>query len=401
MSFIDYTTFKYILVDFDSTLWLWNNTAGGRKPMARETMDNLQLFNMLHDSDTVYDTKYNPVRKNLPLVEYLKEQKDLQLFNMLRDSDTVYDTIYDPAQINLLLVEYLKDQKEKGARIILTSWVEFSFNAKAKFKFINSHTNNLLDEYVGTMDKESKITLAEALHSFNDKVEKEDILIIDDAHEVIRAAKEAGYPCQEPQFIMNEMYRKMYKGNTDRGNTGELIPFVNKGIVYGNPGSGKTSQLQRILQGKTGKGLYICKECEIDAPNATLDVITSDDSGKLDGILKSRITYDFVVVDVSNTDPSFCQKATRAFTKAAQDGKGGVIAVNCTGEDYLEALSRDYNSEFLAETQGKPEYNGERQALLDETKRRLRKIFTDTFTAALGMNSLIVNRRTSVEEDYE
>lgn len=170
MQFTD-LSFKYILVDFDSTLWLWNNTAAACHGLCRENMDILQLTDMLHDPDTVYDTVYNP------------------------------------SQINTLLIEYLKEQKEKGARIILVSWVEFSFNARAKFNFINEHTDNLLDEYVGTMGKESKITLADTLYSFSE-ADKQDILIIDDAHEVIKAAKEAGYSCQEPQFIMNEMYRK-------------------------------------------------------------------------------------------------------------------------------------------------------------------------------------------------
>ena len=210
------------------------------------------------------------------------------------------------------------------------------------------------------------------------------------------------HPSSLPYILLSRrIYRRYTRENISKEMlTVDTMPFMNKGIVYGSFASGKTSQLQNILLGKTGKGLYICKECELIAPDASMDVITSDDSGKLDGILKSRITYDFVVVDVSNTDPSFCQKATRLFVNAVQNGKGGVIAVNCTGKDYLEALSWDYNREYLAKTQGKPQFNGERQVLLDDTKRKLRKIFTETFTAALDMKNLKVERRTSVTEDY-
>ena len=179
-------------------------------------------------------------------------------------------------------------------------------------------------------------------------------------------------------------------------------PFAESVIIYGLPGSGKTTQLKKYLANKTGRGLYISQTSELDASvDYSLDVINSANAGELDRISKSFDKYDFVVVDAYGPDDAFLQKATRLFVSAIHDGKGGAIVINCHGRVYLEVLAIDYHLLWLKRI---PKYDSEffleRQIVLDHAESSLLKLFTEVNTSALSVIDHRIMEHTSVSEDY-
>ena len=149
--------YRHIFVDFDSTLYLWDN---------------------------------GPERKSIESTVWNARQ-------LSRQGDA-----YDPSNINHLLVAYLE---QSGAEAHLLTWVDFSFEAESKFNFINRHYPGLLADYIGTKSNEDKVRLLEAYeHAGNPK---EAMLVIDDNFNVVRSCRERGFDVQEPQFVMGQMYR--------------------------------------------------------------------------------------------------------------------------------------------------------------------------------------------------
>lgn len=156
MDFLD-RKYRHIFVDFDSTLYLWDNSPG-RKPV-----DDIEwAARRLSNSEQNYDEKC----------------------------------------LNVLLIEYLKQTQ---AQIHLTSWVDFSFEAKAKFDFIEEIYPNLLTDYIGTASTDAKIKLLRVYERLGNP--KESMLLIDDNCNVVRPCRAAGYDVQEPQFIMGEILK--------------------------------------------------------------------------------------------------------------------------------------------------------------------------------------------------
>lgn len=148
--------YRHIFVDFDSTLYLWDNC---------------------------------PEQKSIESVAW----------NAMQLSRTGY--VYDSAYINDLLVDYLK---RSGAEIHLTTWCDFSFEAEAKFNFIEKHHPGLLTDYIATSSAENKIRLLEAYeHAGNPKAT---MLMIDDNFNVVHGCRHAGFDVQEPQFVMGMIY---------------------------------------------------------------------------------------------------------------------------------------------------------------------------------------------------
>lgn len=149
--------YRHIFVDFDSTLYLWDNCFD-RRSVEPVTFGAMQLSRTGH----VYDEKY----------------------------------------INHLLVDYLK---QSCAEIHLTTWVGFSFEAESKFNFINKHYPNLLTDYIGVATLEHKIRLLEVYEKAGNS--KDTMLMIDDNFNVVNGCRQAGFDVQEPQFVMGMLIR--------------------------------------------------------------------------------------------------------------------------------------------------------------------------------------------------
>ena len=153
-SFDDFLNKKYtdIFVDFDQTLYLW---------------DESQL-------------------KKDSLAEFYAKSI------AMRDGSQ-----YNPDQINKILIKYLQ---ESNAKVHLATHVRISANAEAKFNFINKYYPNLLTDWFGLANPESKILLLDAFVC--NGYDKSEILMIDDNDTVIDCCKCGGFDVQNPQFIM-------------------------------------------------------------------------------------------------------------------------------------------------------------------------------------------------------
>lgn len=153
--------YRHIFVDFDSTLYLWDNCTD-RKSVDSVAWNAMQLSRTGH----VYDEKY----------------------------------------INRLLVDYLK---QSCAEVHLTTWVDLSFEAESKFNFINKYCPGLFTDYIGTSSAENKVKLLEAYVQAGNP--KDTILMIDDNFNVVHGCRHAGFDVQEPQFVMGMVYEAKTK----------------------------------------------------------------------------------------------------------------------------------------------------------------------------------------------
>lgn len=181
MNFLD-KFYKHIFVDFDSTLYLWDN---------------------------------NPERTSLGDIAF-------EAMRLLKKERT-----YDSTYINELLVDYLKLQKQSGAEIHLTTQCDFSFGAEAKFKFMENNYPGLLTDYISTASNESKIRLMETYEYAGNP--KNTMLMIDDRFEVVHGCRHAGFNVQEPQFIMGMMAKA--KGNISVWNTPDVRPDIDNSMA--------------------------------------------------------------------------------------------------------------------------------------------------------------------------
>ena len=148
--------YRHIFVDFDSTLYLWDNCPD-RKSVDPAAWYAMQLSRTGH----IYNEKY----------------------------------------INKLLVDYLR---QSNAEIHLTTWVDFSFEAESKFNFINKYCPGLLTDYIGTSSTENKVKLMEAYVQAGNP--KDTMLMIDDNFNVVHGCRYAGFDVQEPQFVIGMLY---------------------------------------------------------------------------------------------------------------------------------------------------------------------------------------------------
>lgn len=153
--------YKHIFVDFDSTLYLWDN---------------------------------HPDRKDMEPVKW-------NALQLSRDGRR-----YDPKYINKLLIEYLQ---RSGAEIHLSTSVNLSCEAESKFNFINKYYSNLLTDYIGISDAEQKICLLQAYEYEGNS--KNSMLMIDDNYIVVSSCRAAGFDVQEPQFVMGMVYEAKTK----------------------------------------------------------------------------------------------------------------------------------------------------------------------------------------------
>lgn len=155
--------YSHIFVDFDNTLYLWDNS---------------------------------PERKTIEPVEWYAHQLPRM------------GHIYKDKYINKLLVDYLQ---RSCAMIHLTTQVTFSFEAEAKFNFIDRFHPNLLADFIGTASTEDKVHLMEAYENLG--ITKSKMLMIDDNYNVVHECRKAGFDVQEPQFIMNVIYEDKLTGS--------------------------------------------------------------------------------------------------------------------------------------------------------------------------------------------
>lgn len=162
MTFLE-KRYKHIFVDFDSTLYLWDNCP---------------------DRKSADDVSWTAMR-------------------LSKDTDC-----YDPNSINKLLVSYLR---QSCAQIHLVTWVNFSFEAELKYDFINKYYPDLLIDYIACSSNENKLLLLRAYERAGNP--RDTMLLIDDRYNVVQACRQEGFDVQEPQFIMGQIFKKPYRQN--------------------------------------------------------------------------------------------------------------------------------------------------------------------------------------------
>lgn len=158
--------YRHIFVDFDSTLYLW---------------------------DQIEE------RRNIP------SDMDIEWMAQCLSAE---GRPYNRDQLNSLLIDYLETQV---CEIHLLTHVEFSFEAFSKFNFVNSVRPGLLTDWIGVAGPESKSRVMQIFESLG--CPKESMLIIDDNYDVVCSCRDAGYDVAEPQFIMELMAGRTYEGD--------------------------------------------------------------------------------------------------------------------------------------------------------------------------------------------
>lgn len=157
---------KNIFVDFDNTMYVWDNSPR-TEPSTTDHIDWL--------ASSIKDP-----------------------FGQYYDADNLNDC---------LIIEYLKKAKNAGSKIILFTWTTFSSEGKAKFNFINSIHSNLLDDWISVSSIDAKVEYLLAFERAGN--DRNDMLVIDDDVTAIDKIYKAKFNIQTPQCIMNLIYKQI------------------------------------------------------------------------------------------------------------------------------------------------------------------------------------------------
>lgn len=109
---------------------------------------------------------------------------------------------YNKAEFHVLSVAYTP-QIEKEKRIWLQKNVPFILKNNVHFVASAKHKANYIDELFPLLQEDHKVI-------WKEKLNKKDIILIDDTHETLYEVEKRGYTVWHPTTLMNIYYHELY-----------------------------------------------------------------------------------------------------------------------------------------------------------------------------------------------